>query len=312
VDAFRIIVFAADFSANAAAAFRVTCSLSVERATRLIVLHVIEPDWAAKKPEYARPGLAAAARTEGLPEFLKRRLSELYVPVHPLDVQYRTTEGHAATEIVRVADAAGANLIAMGTHGRSGLPRLLTGSVAAQVLATAHCPVLALRTGAAEPKGTEVRVILHPTDFSQASETACGVARLLARDHGARLVLLHVAPIDVYLEARFAAELDPADRGAALDAMRQKLDGPDLKQPVGTSLARGDAAQEICRVAQNVAADLIVMGSRGRTGLGRFLMGNTAETVLSRALAPVLVVKPSPPEPAAAGAEATQGVAIAR
>lgn len=311
METFRLILFAADFSPNSAAAFRVACSLSAERETHLIVLHVVEPDWAKKRLEYIPPGLAAPGETQSLHEFLTARLIEVYAPANPIAVEYRTAEGPAATEIVRVADEIGANLITMGTHGRSGLPRLLTGSVAAKVLATAHCPVLALRAGPAGPAEEEMRVILHPTDFSKASETARRVARQLARDHGARLVVLHVAPIDVYLEARFAAELDPADRGLALDALATKLDGPDLKHRVETWLARGTTAEEIRRVAQDVAADLIVMGSRGRTGLGRFLMGSTAETVLSRADCPVLIVKPSPGESTAAPVESPEAAEIA-
>jgi nucleotide-binding universal stress UspA family protein len=311
MDSFRIILFAADFSVNSGAAFRVACSLANAKTTRLIVLHVVEPNRAAKGLERARPGSVPTSGIQGTREFLEQRMAEVYAPVVPLDVEYRTCEGSAAIEIVRIADEAGANLIAMGTHGRSGLPRLLTGSVAAKVLATAHCPVLALRGSAAEPKTAGIRVILHPTDFSGASDDACRVARRLAREHGARLVIVHVAPIDVYLEARFAAELDPADRMSALDAMRKRLDGPDLEHPVETLLAGGVAAEEIRRVAHDVACDLIIMGTRGRTGLGRFLMGNTAETVLSRADCPVLVVKPSPFEmpPATAGAAAGAGAA---
>jgi nucleotide-binding universal stress UspA family protein len=312
MDSFRIILFAADFSVNSAAAFRVACSLSIEKSTRLVVLHVVEPDWTARRPEYARPGSMPAFPTQGLHDFLKQRMGEVYAPDRALEVEYRTTEGPAATEIVRVADEAGANLIAMGTHGRSGLPRLLTGSVAAKVLATAHCPVLALRGGSNQPKDGVIRVILHPTDFSEASEAARGVARTLARDHAARLVILHVAPVDIYLEARYAEELDPADRATALDSMRQHLDGADLEHPVETLLVRGIAAEEIRRVAGDVACDLIVMGTRGRTGLGRFLMGNTAETVLSRADCPVLVVKSSPIERTPPAPEVAHGARIAR
>jgi nucleotide-binding universal stress UspA family protein len=313
VETLRIILFAADFSDNSIAAFRVACSVSIEKTTRLIVLHVVEPDWAAKGLDYLGPASVPPSETESLHEFLSRRLSEVYAPIHPLDVEYRISEGPAASEIIHIADEVGANLIAMGTHGRTGLRRLLTGSIAAAVLGQAHCPVLALRSvsGRAEYKAGEIRVIVHPTDFSQVSEAACGVARSLARDHGARLVILHVAPLDIYLEGRFAADLDPADRGRALDEMRKRLDGPELKYPVETLLTRGREAEAIRQVAQDVACDLIVMGTHQRTGLGRLLMGSTAESVLSRADCPVLVVKLSPIEMALAPAGAAGGAGIA-
>ena len=89
MEALRIILFAADFSDNSIAAFRVACSLSIDKATTLIVLHVIEPEWAAKRPDYLGPGSAGPFETESLQEFLKRRLSEVYAPAHPLDVEYR-------------------------------------------------------------------------------------------------------------------------------------------------------------------------------------------------------------------------------
>ncbi len=124
------------------------------------------------------------------------------------------------------------------------------------------------------------------------------MARSLARDQGARLIVMHVAPIDFYLEGRLATELDPADRMQVLDAIRKRLDGPDLKYPLETMLTRGFEAEEICRVAQELTCDLIVMGTHGRTGLGRALMGNTAESILSKASCPVLIVKSSRSETA--------------
>ncbi len=142
---FQTILFAADFSEDSTAAFRVAASLATENTTRLIVLHVVEPGWAEKAPDYVGRGAVPVSETEGLHEFLKRRMCEVYVPIHPIDVEYRTSDGSAATEIVRMADAIGANLIAMGTHGRTGVRRLLTGSVAATVLVKARCSVLALR-----------------------------------------------------------------------------------------------------------------------------------------------------------------------
>ena len=140
----QTMLVAADFSEASMEAFRLACSLAVENKTKMVVLHVIEPDWVEKKPEYLGPDGEPPARTECLAEFIKQRLGEIYVPIHPLEVDYLTSEGPAAAEIVRRRHD-GADLIAMGTHGRTGLRRLLTGSVAATVLETAQCSVLALR-----------------------------------------------------------------------------------------------------------------------------------------------------------------------
>jgi len=288
---FRIILFAADFSENSWEAFRSACSLAAEGEARLYVLHVVEPDLVVKTPNYLGLGPVPTSETERVQEFLKGRMGGVYVPNDSIDVEYRTREGDASVEIVRMADEIGADLIAMGTHGRRGLRRLLAGSVAAMVLSKAHCPVLAVRSGNQPHPAEELRVILHPTDFSKGSEAALQVAHSLARDLGTRLIILHVLPFYIYLGGRMAAELDPRDYQHSLDAIRQRLDGPDLKYPVETRLSRGLEAHEILRVAQELECDLIVMGTHGRTGLDRLLMGSTAESVLLKADCPVLVVK---------------------
>ena len=153
-----------------------------------------------------------------------------------------------------------------------------------------------------------VHIILHPTDFSERSQYALRLACALARDYGARLIVLHVAetvPI-VYGEGML-----PPDPGELLAAAQERLDRlqvPDANVRAERRLAQGDAAAEILRVAQEAHADLIVLGTHGRTGLGRLLMGSVAEQVVRRAACPVLTMKTPSPEtvpevpPAAAAA----------
>jgi nucleotide-binding universal stress UspA family protein len=297
MQAFRTILVAADFSENSVHAFRMACALAIEDKARLVVLHVA-PDAVAEQCAsrgQSGTGPARAAGVEDRGRTLQGRMREVYSPCRPIDAQYRTAAGDdAATEILRVADEVGADLIVMGTHGRTRLRRLLAGSVAATVLTGAHGSVLALRAGQSEPKAEAMQVIVHPTDFYRASEAALEVARALARDHRARLIVLHVVPLDPYLDGKLGAEIDIRDYQRSLDLLRKRLDGPDLKHRVETRLVRGFEAEEILREAQDFAADLIVMGTHGRTGLRRLLMGNTAQSVLPRASCPVLVVKPPP------------------
>jgi len=294
---FRTILFAADFSENSQEAFRAACSLAVENQTRLIVLHVVEPSWVSKESVYlGQPSVRLYSKQdEGRHEALKRKLGEVFTPSHPIDIQYHTREGNAPAEILSMADEIGCDLIVMGTHGSTGLRRLLAGIVATAVLRGAHCPILALRPHVRPLKAEEIRVILHPTDFSDGSQAALRVARSLARERGARLILLHVAPSEVFVKGAMTAELDPGDALDALETARKLIDGPDLKYPVETWFNRGQAPEEIVRVADEIGCDLIVMGKHGRTGLGRLLMGNTAESVLPEANCPVMIVKASQP-----------------
>jgi nucleotide-binding universal stress UspA family protein len=295
---FRNILFTADFSDNSRGAFRTACSLAVEKKTRLYVLHVAEPEWAPDEPRVVgqKPlELLAREPDKSRHEALKRKLREMYVPGRSLDVIYQTTEGDAAAEILRMAEEIGSDLIVMGTHGPTGLRSVLAGSVAIAVLRGARCPVLALRLGAQPREGEEIRAILHPTDFSAGSEMALRVARSLARDHGARLILMHVAALPVAMESGMTAEIDVGYYSNALEVARELIDGPDLKYPVETWFSRGYAPDEIVRVAKEVGCGLIVMGTHGRTGLGRLLLGNTAESVLPEASCPVMIVKAPAP-----------------
>jgi nucleotide-binding universal stress UspA family protein len=306
---FRTILFAADFSENSREAFRAACSLALENKTRLFVLHVAAPGWTAQEPinegEPSNP-FQAGGPDQSRHEALKQKLREVYVPRQPLDVEYQTSAGDPPDAILRMAREIGSDLIVMGTHGLTSLRRLLVGSVAVAVLRGARCPVLALRSGGRPGGHEQIRLILHPTDFSAGAEAARRVARSLARDHGARLVLLHVVPLPVLGQAEMTAALDVGVYSDALEATRELVDGPDLKYPVETSLARGPAPEEIVRVGREIGCDLIVMGTHGRTGLGRLLMGNTAESVLPEAHCPVIILK-SPWEAAATKSSAAAG-----
>jgi nucleotide-binding universal stress UspA family protein len=138
------------------------------------------------------------------------------------------------------------------------------------------------------------RVILHPTDYSDTSAYALQIAADLARLHQATILVLHVAetlgPENVtYGEA--ISELEPAGYRRRLEEdLRRQVPAPS-----GTSiqylLSEGDPSREIDRVAREHYADLIVMGTHGRTGLSRLLTGSIAEEIIRTASCPVLVIK---------------------
>lgn len=146
---FRKILFASDFSERAREAFETACSLASAGATKLIVLHVVEQVHIVEQPVgFNEGGFPVAVAQEGLafPDNLVQRLREVYVPGKPIDVEYLLGDGEAAEEILRVVRERGCDLIVMGTHGRTGLDRLLLGSVAEKVLRKAECPVLTVRS----------------------------------------------------------------------------------------------------------------------------------------------------------------------
>jgi nucleotide-binding universal stress UspA family protein len=135
-----------------------------------------------------------------------------------------------------------------------------------------------------------LKTILHPTDFSERSEVAFRLACALARDHGARVVALHVVlPAVLYGEGMVV--LPPESYQREAEEKLRRLQAHDPKVPVECRVAEGDPTREILRVAQEVKCDLIVLGTHGWTGLGRILMGSVAEGVVRKAPCPVLTVK---------------------
>jgi nucleotide-binding universal stress UspA family protein len=312
---FHCILVGADFSEQSKEAFRVACSLAHETKTRVYIVHVMEESQDSEAPLGSLASRVPIAFTEppAREAYWEGLLRDSYVPECPIDVRHMVLEGIAAKEILMTAGAIGSDLIVMGTHGRTGLRRLVAGSVAETVLRQARCPVLALSSPRTSRETVGVRVILCPTDFSERSEAGVKVARALARDQGARLILLHVLPVEVVLYGTVPAPLDLPEIRDSLQSMGELIDGPDLKYPVETRLTQGDAAAQILQVAEEVGAGIIVMGTHGRTGLGRMLLGSVAESVLRRARCPVLTVKSesataSEAPPATAPATSTSGV----
>jgi nucleotide-binding universal stress UspA family protein len=149
--AMKTILYATDFSTDARPAFEVACVLAGEGSGRLVILHV------------ERAPLATLGGTTAVPplpnEYDREKLWEQLKDIQPsragIAVEYRLLYGDPATVILEVAQEIGADLIVMGTHGRTGLRRLLMGSVAEPVVRTASCPVLTVRSPAIVPPARE-------------------------------------------------------------------------------------------------------------------------------------------------------------
>jgi nucleotide-binding universal stress UspA family protein len=136
-----------------------------------------------------------------------------------------------------------------------------------------------------------IRTVLHPTDFSDLSQPAFELACALARDYAARLVVLHVAGLPPVLPVE--GMLVPAPV-ADTEYVRGRLEAvrpADPRVRVCHRLAVGDPAGEILAAATDEQADLIVLGTHGRGGLSRALMGSVAEAVQRAAPCPVLTVR---------------------
>ncbi len=321
----QTILHPTDFSGCADDAFRLACSLARDHGARLILVHVQEAIVPVAGEAGPAPLDLAAER-----ETLRKRLNALRAEDPRIALERCLLAGAAADAIISLAEERPCDLIVMGTHGRTGLGRVLVGSVAEGVLRKAPCPVLTVKRpvagqvtaaapsaesrpsctvptppGGAPPRAcgtpspvregramTGIKTILHPTDFSEHAGRAFRLACSLARDHGARLILLHVQPTLAVVggvDGPVAIPV-PEDQSALLERLNNLRPGDDAFA-VEHSLRVGDAAEEIVRLAEEAGCDLIVMGTHGRTGLRRLLMGSVAEDVLRAAPCPVLTVK---------------------
>jgi len=136
-----------------------------------------------------------------------------------------------------------------------------------------------------------MKTILFPTDFSHYGDAALDLATSLARDHGAKLLIVHVQePSPAYGggEMYYGMALPDTDE---IKNMISAVKPADPEVPFEHRIIQGTPASSIVRLANSESVDMIVMGTHGRTGLSRMLMGSVAEAVVRKAPCPVFTFK---------------------
>lgn len=199
-----------------------------------------------------------------------------------------------AEAIVSYVEQEDVDLVTMGTHGRRGLQRLLIGSVTEDVLRTAPCPVLTVRSGGGQPSAWNVQNVLAPVDFSDASRQAVRHTKELALTYGAQITLLHAVEEVMYPSA-YGMEMADAPGPEVIDRVEDSLaelarDEIGYEHVVVESTV-GYAPSTILDYSEAHEVDLIVIATHGRSGLERLLLGSVTERVVRRASVPVFVVK---------------------
>lgn len=206
-----------------------------------------------------------------------------------------------AGSIQEYVDERDIQLVVMGTHGRTGLDRLMLGSVANKVIRHSPVPVMTVRAGAEDTPDRDVAMntVLAPIDFSPHSRAALRTAKQFAARHGARLDLLFVAEkrtvptfSDTGLPGVSVVEMDPDivnNAEAGLKQLNQNVGGPDVESDY--HVKEGGVADTIVNFAEDRGVNLIVMATRGMTGIDRFVLGSTAERVVRTGPCPVLTIR---------------------
>lgn len=294
------ILYATDLSSASMPAWRMSQALARATKAQVVVLHVM-PTLPIPMEGYFDARTYQRLMDEGRSEAeadLKALAEDRIDPA--LRVEVRLESGGIAHRILEVAE--GADLIVVGTHGRTGLNRLLLGSVAEQVLALATCAVVTVRPlpGLRALSGPHARLVF-PTDFSPACAKAWPWARALAVALNAEVDLVHVtyevAP-DWYGDPGLVARASEAMRQVARESAERFIATCGLPADrVHVHITHGVATDRIVHWAQARKADLIVLGTHGRTGIFRLALGSVTRGVLHAAPCPVLTVGPQVPDP---------------
>lgn len=224
----KLILHPTDFSENCRYAFRTACSLASESEARLIVLHVMP---ASSSPILSEPSPDPLKPVESQPALANR-----FVWPDPADprlaVEHRVAEGDSADEIVRLAKDLSIDLIVMGSHGRTGLRRLLTGSVAEEVLRKANCPVLVVRNALPDAATKQTSAPAKPGEVVGVQPSKRGIASVETQE------LLRGSELEV-VRLALAASSEYEERSAKGEIVVQCLEGRVVLDALGSTRTFG-------------------------------------------------------------------------
>lgn len=282
------ILYPTDFSQPSELALPFATSLARRYGATIHALHVLTP---MVTPENGMSGIAIEAEVENA----SRSMRDLDSQLVGLDHQTKVVNAPAVWDGLMDAVAARSiDLIVIGTHGRSGVGRLLLGSVAEEVFRRSACPVMTIGPGVrtSPHAGGRFHRILFATDHSRASAAAAPYAVSLAENNEARLLLVYVArPIEEQ-KREAGCQLSVAEMIHKLyDIVPEQA---HLSVPPEVAIEYGSAAEQIVEAGKQRSADLIVLGVRSARhylGSATHLARNIAHEVVARAACPVLTVR---------------------
>lgn len=296
---FRHVVVATDLSPASDLAVKEADAVARAHGARLTALHVVHvrPPMAVLFPQDRPQDPTATADIEQRAAEAVRAQITAATGRADDDFVVKIEVGEPAPETLRFAEAAAADLVVVASHGRGGFARVLLGSVSDRVVRYAHAPVLVAR-----PSPAAAGPVLATTDLSDPSLPAIDAGVAEARRRGARLVVMSVV-------AEPDAILPPPGTPPSVSAVPTSTSHAETKEAIAlveariqeALAARGAVADVVVRAgtaraaivdeADRRSASLVVVGTRGRTGIKRLALGSVAEGVVHAAPCSVLVVR---------------------
>jgi len=298
----RRILVPIDFSPKSLKALRYAKRLGDRFHAKLHLVHVVTPPLVLfPQPQQ----LTAPNFTQAMAGNAIDRLEKIATEFSLLSARRQCTVRIGATvrEISEAARITRAELIAIATRGYTGLKRAFLGSTAESVMRNASCPVLVVRekehgsrNQRARKAALQVRKILVPLDFSDASRLGLEYALGFAQEFHATVVLFHSVFVTAYLLGNtYSAHHLPTPIAAQADYARAEME--KLLEAIArkggeveTKLALGSPVEQIAKYITKAGVDLIITSTHGRSGLRRVFIGSTAERIVRYATCPVLVV----------------------
>lgn len=289
---FKSVVVATDLSFRAAAALKRAARLPLASHARILILHV--------QPGDLPPRLRRAART-----FIRSRLdravrlfqAEARAAGNPaLQVTGIVGTGPAFREVIRHAQQSKAELVVLGRHGRTRLKDMMMGTTAQRVVRKSDVPVLVVNM---EPTGPYRRPLVA-VDLEPASRAACQLTARVIHSPPASVTVIHAysVPFEGWIvlslrEIGKRSQQRRLSRDEATEGLRRFLASvADLGLPFKGRIRYGDPRIVVLAEASRQRSDLVVLGTHGRGGVSRALLGTVAEAVATGARCDVLIARP--------------------
>lgn len=298
------IITATDFSERSLSAMREAARLAKAQDAKLIAVNVVDPvhthsvwgQWIGDLDE-----MVARAKRERVAKMASIFKEKIDVALNEDRLELRVLEGSPADQILYTARTERASMIVIGTAGHGQIAAALLGSTANEVVCKSQRPVLVVPD---DDKGRRIpnhkAPMLVAVDFSRVSLATFEFALAYARAHDRKIILAHaVGPAPTSLvNAGFPISVTPdlvermiEAQHSGLAQVVETLDANDVVEEIRVEV--GDAHHVIVKLVEECDASLVCMGTHGRRGLRKLLLGNTAERVLRDVPCPVLVTQQS-------------------
>ncbi len=281
---YRRILVAVDGSESSKNAFRQACRIAFMDRSWLTVITTIPPYEDLFQIPSIQEKVSRALREEG-----EKVLAGIGKIAKEEDAYIKTVleEGTPFHAIVDTAEEGNYDLIVMGSHGTKPIERALVGSVTARVIGTSQRDILVFPLGAAIGWGS----IMLATDGSRYSRLATERAIDIAKDHNSNVQAVSVVDVTEEFQAQAPEAVEKLVEKARgyVDEVKQRAATVGVE--IEALVREGNSYKVITDLSKKYKSEVIIMGSHGRTGVKRLLMGSVTEKVIGYAPCPVLVVR---------------------